>query len=194
MAPGSSTDAGTAYSAEQRRQLTELARRSIAHGVAHGRPLEVDPADYPESLREPRACFVTLNEGGELRGCIGSIEARRPLVQDVAENAYAAAFEDPRFARLAKEELDGLEIHISVLTVPQLMRFDSEQDLLRQVRPGIDGLIIRDGFHRGTFLPSVWESLPRAQDFLRHLKLKAGMTPDYWSDSISVERYTTESW
>jgi len=194
MAPGSSTEDGAVYSAEQRRQLTELARRSIAHGVEHGRPLAVDPADYPEPLRESRACFVTLDENGALRGCIGSIEPRRPLVQDVAENAYAAAFEDPRFPGLAADELDSLEIHISVLTVPQPMQFESEQDLLRQIRPGIDGLIIRDGFHRGTFLPSVWASLPRSQDFLRHLKLKAGMTPDYWSGSISVERYTTESW
>jgi len=194
MVPGSSTEKGAVYSEEQRRQLTELARRSIQHGIEHGRPLAVDPADYQEPLRESRACFVTLDEGGALRGCIGSIEARRPLVQDVAENAYAAAFEDPRFPGLAADEFDSLEIHISVLTVPQPMHFESEQDLLRQIRPGIDGLIIRDGFHRGTFLPSVWESLPRAQDFLRHLKLKAGMTPDYWSGSISVERYTTESW
>ncbi len=141
---------------------------------------------------QKRATFVTLTIGGQLRGCIGMLEACRPLAEDVANNAYAAAFEDPRFPPLTKKEFEKLEIHISVLSPPEEMLFSSEEDLLRQIRPGIDGLILQEGFRRGTFLPSVWGELPEKELFWAHLKLKAGLSAAYWADTVRVFRYTTE--
>ncbi len=182
------------YDASERALLNEIALASIRHGLQTGRPAQVKLDALPHKLKQPGAAFVTLNRNGQLRGCIGSLEAHRPLAEDVAENAFAAAFRDPRFAPLSAPELDGLSLHISVLGQPEPMRFSSEADLVRQLRPGRDGLILEDGHHRGTFLPSVWESLPEPRDFLRHLKQKAGLPPDYWSDSLRVSRYDTESW
>ncbi len=176
-----------------REQLMEVAWHAIRHGVHHQSPLKIDPQDYPEALRVERACFVTLNRNRLLRGCIGHLEAYQPLVVDVAENAYAAAFRDPRFPPLSEAELHHLDIHISILTPSEPIPFTSEEDLLHQIRPGIDGLILVDGRHRGTFLPSVWESLPDPRDFLLHLKQKAGLPPHYWSDTLEVFRYETES-
>ena len=176
-----------------RETLLEIARSSIQHGLDHGKALEVDTADYPDELQAERACFVTLQIAGELRGCIGHLQAMQPLIDDVAENAWAAAFQDPRFAPLSQAEYPRLEIHISVLSPPQAMTFTSQQNLLAQIRPGIDGLILEDGYRRGTFLPSVWKSLPEASDFLAHLKLKAGFPANYWSDKIRISRYTSES-
>ncbi len=177
---------------EERRLLLQLARDSIRHGVLYGKPLDVDLNKLPPSLRRIRATFVTLEEMGQLRGCIGSLEARRPLAEDVAQNAFAAAFRDPRFPPVTEQEVDKLEIHISVLTPMQEIHFESRQDLLDQIRPGIDGLVLEEGPYRGTFLPAVWQSLPDKRDFLRHLKMKAGLPADYWSDTIRVWRYTTE--
>lgn len=176
-----------------RNQLLQVASDSIRHGLGHGRPMSVHAADYPEELQPLRASFVTLHRHGELRGCIGILEAMRPLVDDVAYHAWAAAFEDPRFAPLAEWELEGLDIHISILSPPEPLVFHSEEELLQQLRPGIDGLILRDCGRRGTFLPSVWDSLPNPRDFWSHLRLKAGLPPDWWSDTLRVERYTTES-
>lgn len=190
MAPMSSTEH---LDQPQRDQLLQLARQSIAHGLQHGRPLAIDARDWPEALRQPGACFVTLHQHGELRGCIGSLQAERPLMIDVAENAYAAAFRDPRFPPLSADELDRLAVSISVLTPATPMQFDSEQDLLRQLRPGIDGLVLEEGHYRGTFLPSVWEQLPTPQEFLRQLKRKAGLPADHWSEHIRVSRYRSES-
>ena len=178
---------------EEHKLLRKVAQASIEHGLRIGRPLAVDMACYPRPLREPGASFVTLNEHGRLRGCIGSLEAIHPLVEDVAHNAYAAAFSDPRFPPLQAHELPGLDLHISVLSPATPMQFDSEEDLIRQLRPGVDGLMLEDGDHHGTFLPAVWESLPDAHDFLQHLKLKAGLPMDGWSDTIRVSRYVTES-
>mgnify|MGYP001813565510 FL=1 len=198
MAPGCCMklpDPAMTLSNSDRETLTELAYASIRHGLEQGGPLKFEAiADTPASLLEQGACFVTLNESGQLRGCIGSLEARRPLAVDVCENAYAAAFRDPRFAALTEPELDKLDLSISVLTPARAMQFESEQDLIRQLRPGVDGLILTDAGRRGTFLPSVWEQLPEATDFLRHLKLKAGLPADHWSDGLRVERYTTISW
>lgn len=172
--------------------LLETARKSILHGLENGRQLRVNPEDYPEALRENRATFVTLQKNGELRGCIGTLEAHQPLIADVAHNAYAAAFSDPRFPSLSESEYPKLEIHISILQPAEPMSFDSETDLIKQIRPGVDGLILEDQGKRGTFLPSVWESLPKAETFFYHLKLKAGLPPDHWSDTLKVYRYTTE--
>ncbi len=128
-----------------------------------------------------------------MRGCIGSLEARRPLVEDIAHNAHAAAFHDPRFPPLSPAELADLTIHIAILQPAEALAFHSEAELLAQLRPGIDGLILQDGAHRATFLPAVWEGLPEPRQFLNELKRKAGLRMDYWSDSIQAWRYTTES-
>lgn len=181
------------YGAEARRALLAIARDSIDHGVAHGTALQPDLAALPAELGEPRATFVTLHLDGQLRGCIGSLEAHRPLAEDVAANAFAAAFRDPRFPPVSRTEAARLALEISVLSPAEPMHFRSEADLLAQLRPGIDGLILSDLGRRGTFLPSVWSQLPAARDFLVHLKHKAGLPADHWSATLSVERYTTES-
>jgi len=184
----------TEYSVEQREQLRDIAWRSIRHGLDEGRPLAVEPEDFAEPLRRQRACFVTLHRDAALRGCIGHLQAIQPLVVDVAKNAYAAAFGDPRFPALREDEYDQLQLEISVLSESEPVEFADQQDLLAQLRPGVDGLILSaPGNYRGTFLPSVWEQLPEPTRFLEHLKLKAGLPADYWSDEIQVERYTTES-
>lgn len=176
-----------------RERLLEVAEQSICHGLLQGHPLPVHPPDEPEPLREPGASFVTLKRNGALRGCIGTIEPLRPLVDDVAHNAYAAAFRDPRFLPLAERELTGLELQISLLGRPEPLVFSTEEELLSQIRPGMDGLILHDGGHRGTLLPVVWESVPDAREFLRQLKIKAGLPPDWWSGTLNVARFTTES-
>ncbi len=173
--------------------LLSIAAQSIEHGLNHGRPLEPDPHDYPAALQAERATFVTLQIDGELRGCMGVLEAIRPLVIDVARNAYAAAFEDPRFPPLTRAELPRLDIHLSVLSPWEPLHFESESDLLGQIRPGIDGLILEDRGRRGTFLPSVWEQLPNPADFFEHLRHKAGLPSGYWSETLRVSRYSTES-
>jgi AmmeMemoRadiSam system protein A len=192
MAPTASSETRT-LPTEGRQTLLRLARESIVHGLTCGRPLGVDPEDYAPELRAERAAFVTLKERGTLRGCIGHLEPVQPLVQDVAENAFAAAFRDPRFPPLQDGELPMLSIEISVLTLAEPVTFASEADLLGKVEPRRDGLILRAGAARGTFLPSVWESLPEPRDFLRHLKIKAGLRPDFWSEEVEILRYRTES-
>lgn len=174
-------------------RLLELARESIAHGLAHNRPVKPDPGNFPQALHEPGAAFVTLQINGQLRGCIGSLEAHQPLLDDIADNAYAAAFRDPRFSPMSERELPKLDIAISILSKPQPMSFDSEQDLLSQLQPGIDGLILESAGRRGTYLPSVWESLTTPEDFFNSLKTKAGLPADYWADDMQVWCYQTES-
>lgn len=182
-------------SESDRKALTDLAFASIRHGLEEGGSLPFQAGgETSQSLLAPGACFVTLKINGKLRGCIGSLEARRPLAEDVCANAHAAAFQDPRFTPVARDELANLELSISVLTPAQPLIFDTEQDLIEKLQPGVDGLILTDGGRRGTFLPSVWKQLPQATDFLRHLKLKAGLPADHWSDTVSIERYTTISW
>lgn len=136
---------------------------------------------------------MTLNCDDRLRGCIGTLEAFQSLVLDVTNNAYSAAFRDPRFSRLTASEFSRTEIHISVLTPATPVDFSSEQDLIEQLNPQVDGLILSLGRQRGTFLPSVWESLPDPRDFLQRLKRKAGLPADFWSDDIRIERYHTIS-
>ena len=130
-------------------------------------------------LGEPGATFVTLTQNGQLRGCIGSLEAHRPLATDVAENARAAAFRDPRFAPLGKDEFARTRVEVSLLTPPEPFPVADEADALARLRPGIDGLILSYGRRRATFLPQVWESLPEAHQFIAQLKLKAGLPADF---------------
>jgi len=177
---------------EHQQRLLDLAKNSIQHGLQSGRPLKVNLAEYPAELTVPCATFVTLRKHNELRGCIGMLEAVRPLAEDIAENAFSAAFKDSRFPPLVADELEKLEIHLSILTPAEPVSFTSEQDLLSQLKPGLDGLILQEGRRRGTFLPSVWDQLPEPEQFLRQLKQKAGLAPDYWSDNIRIFRYRTE--
>ncbi|MGD0960508.1 MAG: AmmeMemoRadiSam system protein A [Methylomonas sp.] len=175
----------------QQQRLLALAWDSIRCGLETGKPLSVAAGDYPPELREPTATFVTLERNGQLRGCIGRLKASRPLAEDVAENAYAAAFRDGRFPPLTTAELNGLEAHISLLSPAEPLQFSSEQDLIRQLQPNVDGLILEYDGRQATFLPSVWESLPNGGEFLAHLKQKAGLPKTFWSDGIRAYRYTT---
>ena len=175
-----------------RKQLLDLARGSIEEGLSDRR-LSIALSDHPTVLQEHGASFATLNMNDKLRGCIGTLEAYQSLAIDVVEHAHAAAFQDPRFSPLTLDEFIDIEIHISVLTKPEAVTFSSEEDLVEKLRPGTDGLILEEGAFRGTFLPAVWESLPDPRLFLAQLKRKAGLPADYWSDTIAVKRYTTES-
>jgi AmmeMemoRadiSam system protein B/AmmeMemoRadiSam system protein A len=182
-------DAGT------RNTLLKLARQVVregADGTLQGEPKVTLQQPNPV-LTAIRASFVTLNAAGRLRGCIGSLQAHKPLAQDVASNAYKSAFADPRFPKVTLAEVDGLETKISILSTPAEVRFESEQDLVRILRPGIDGMILADGPRRGTFLPQVWEQIPEPAEFLRRLKAKAGLPMDHWSPTMQAWRYGTET-
>jgi hypothetical protein len=186
-------DAKTELAPEHRQILLDVANTSIAEALEEGHEIPIDPKDYPGRLHMLQASFVTLHVQGRLRGCMGSLEATEALVVNVARNAYAAAFRDPRFGRLTRDEFPGLEIHLSLLSCPEELFVESEDDLLAMMRPGIDGLTLIEGGRRGTLLPSVWKSVGDAREFLIHLKHKTGLAPNYWSDTIRVERYTAES-
>lgn len=178
--------------AEERRLLRAVALEAVEFGLAHGAPITVDIAAYPERLRVEEATFVTLRHAGELVGCIGTLTPHRPLVADVAHNAHCAAFGDPRFPPLAAEKLAGLDLHISLLSPLERVVVGSESDLLSQLRPGVDGLVIREGALGATFLPAMWPQLGDPRTFLRRLKEKARLPADYWSPTIEVFRYTAE--
>lgn len=178
-------------SAEDKQNCLELARESIRYGLEHGTKIPVNAHDYSAPLQQKFATFVTLHKNGSLRGCIGALEAYQPLINDVAEHAYSAAFSDPRFPKVEQSEFDLLDIEISVLSTPEEIKFTDENDLINQIRPGIDGLILEYGFNRGTFLPSVWEQLPDKKEFLNHLKMKAGLQANWWDDNVKVSRYET---
>jgi AmmeMemoRadiSam system protein B/AmmeMemoRadiSam system protein A len=172
--------------------LLRLAASSIEHGLATGEPLMPDVSVAGPDLAAPGACFVTLKKAGQLRGCIGSPEAHRPLITDVAVNAYAAAFRDPRFPKLEAAELPDVTLSLSVLSPQSPMTVRDEADLLAQLRPGVDGLVIADGGKRALFLPAVWEQLPDKRAFLMHLKRKAGMAGNHWSSTFQARRFVAE--
>jgi AmmeMemoRadiSam system protein A len=181
------------FSDAEKKTLLQVAKEAISYGLARGEAPELPLKSFPATLRENGACFVTLQQNGQLRGCIGSLEARQPLIQDAADNAFNAAFRDPRFDPVGAGELESLEIHLSVLTPQTPIPFTSEKDLIQKLRPGVDGVVLVEGYHRGTFLPVVWEQLPKREDFFRHLKMKAGMPEDYWSPSVKAFRYEAVS-
>lgn len=165
--------------------LVGRARAAIARELGRHNTTLPDAA----ALDPPGATFVTLTRDGRLRGCIGSLEARRPLREDVEKNALAAAFADPRFPPLSSDEFADLRIEVSLLSAPEPMSFRDEADALAQLRPGIDGVILTAGFRRATFLPQVWDSLPDPREFINHLKRKAGLHDDFWSEDITLARY-----
>ncbi len=145
-------------------------------------------------LAEPGACFVTLSQHGQLRGCIGSLEAHRPLLDDVKSNAVAAALYDTRFMPMKAKELNITRIEISLLSVAQEMKFSDEADALAQLRPNVDGVIFEFGRYRSTFLPQVWEQLPDPQLFMAQLKRKAGLPSDFWNKDVRLSRYSVIKW
>ena len=169
--------------------LLGLARQAIAARLGLAPPPRV-----PENLQAPGATFVTLTENGALRGCIGSLEARRPLGEDVIANACAAAFEDPRFLPLTRAEWPQVRLEVSLLSPPEAISCRDEADLLDQLRPGVDGLILAEGGRRATFLPQVWEQLPEPHRFLDHLRAKAGLPAGYWSPHLRFWRYQVQHW
>ncbi len=185
--------APTFLSESDRGKLIAIARSSIDYGLNNAVPINVDTNALSDELRSCRASFVTLKHNGQLRGCIGTLQATLPLARDVALHAFEAAFKDPRFANVTPPLARELDIHISVLTPMEALTFVDEADLLRQLRPGQDGLLIDDGRRRATFLPSVWEELVDPISFLTHLKLKAGIWEDGLPSSFSAYRYETES-
>ena len=170
--------------------LLALARDAIGERFGHAaRSVESLPR-----LEEHGATFVTLMHKSRLRGCIGSLEAHRPLHHDVRANAVAAAFSDPRFAPLAEEEFVVCSVEVSLLSAPELMSFTDETDALAQLRPGVDGVILFHGCRRSTFLPQVWEALPEPERFMAQLKQKAGLRPELWDDQIMLARYQVQKW
>jgi AmmeMemoRadiSam system protein A len=173
--------------------LLRIADRSIRHALATGRRADPDPAGLPAELHEPGASFVTLTERGELQGCIGSMLPVRPLWLDVARNALAAAFDDPRMPPLTVAQFPRTSIEISVLSALEPLEVADRADLLARIRPGVDGLLVSATGARGTFLPSVWEELPEPTAFLDALWRKAGLRPGSWPAGLRVERYTTRS-
>jgi len=181
------------YEAEHGRKLLQIARASISEALGTGS--RVQDVDEPW-LKEWRASFVTLQLGEELRGCVGTLEAQRPLADDVAENARAAAFQDTRFKPLAREEFSRTDIEVSLLSAPKRLLFEDHADLIAQLRPGVDGIILEqgDGEKRATFLPQVWEGLPDPEQFIAHLKQKAGIPQNASTGQCRVKRYTVLKW
>lgn len=170
--------------------LLALARAALSEAFG----AEPQPSAEPDWLARPGASFVTLKIDGELQGCIGSLEAYRPLAEDVRGNALAAAFRDPRFPGLEAGQLARVRLEVSLLSDLEPVACIDEADLIARVRPGVDGLVLEHQGHRGTFLPAVWRQLPRPEEFLRQLKRKAGLAPEFWAPGIRISRYTVDSW
>src|SRR6185436_2937618 len=181
----------------ERRELLALARASIDATLSPGRSnSNLHPftaTSLPPALTVRRSSFVTLHRNEELRGCCGTLDAPRPLAEDVWRNAWAAAFSDYRFAPLTAAEWPQVSLHLSLLTTPEQLDVTSEPQLLAVLRPSVDGLILESDTGRATFLPAVWEQLPNPAHFVRQLKMKAGWPAGYWSDRVRAWRYTTES-
>ena len=170
--------------------MLRLARGAIAESLGET-AITRDPTAW---LNEPGATFVTLTQQGELRGCIGTLIAERPLHEDVTNNARAAAFRDPRFAPVTRREFGEIAVEVSLLSPLEPLVCESESQLLTLLRPGVDGVLLEFGWQRGTFLPQVWEHLPEPKTFLTHLKRKAGLPADFWARDIKIARYIVTKW
>lgn len=180
--------------AQRSRVLVGLAREAIESEFAGESGQPSGPGAQGAWLEQRAATFVTLEISGRLRGCIGSLEAKRSLRDDVLHNARSAAFEDPRFPPVSAEELSELEIEVSVLSSPESIPSRSEAELLDALRPGVDGLVLEFGRNRATFLPQVWTRLREPADFLAALKRKARLDGDFWSDEMRFSRYTVATY
>ncbi len=179
---------------EQGRILLQIARAAITH-VLEATEWKDESAGTPAQwLQQAGAAFITLTQHGRLRGCVGSLQAHQPLIENVRSNAVSAALRDTRFLPVTADELESIDIEISLLSALQPIRFASESDALKQLRPGVDGMILEYGVCRGTFLPQVWDNLPQPREFLAQLKVKAGLHPDFWDGTIRLSRYTVQKW
>jgi len=178
---------------EEKKTLLTIARQAIEKTLSGEELPPLSKEGLPPGLFEPGACFVTLTKAGQLRGCVGSIQATQALVKDVRDRSIAAAFEDPRFPPVKPQELKEIEIEVSTLTEPRRLSYDDSDDLTRKLRVGLDGVILKDGFRRATFLPQVWEKLPDPELFLSRLCQKMGLAADAWRYSkMEVEVYQVE--
>ena len=178
---------------DEKKTLLRLAREALELGVRKQPLPPLDPTRLTPALRAQGASFVTLTENGQLRGCIGALEPYQPLAEDVREHAVAAALQDYRFPNVQPDELSQIEIEVSRLTVPKPLDYTSPEDLLDHLHPGVDGVILRDGIRRATFLPQVWEQLPDKADFLGHLCTKMGAAHDLWQHKhLDVLLYQVE--
>jgi len=174
----------------QGRILLPIARAAISRAL--NVPYAAD--ETAPWLAEHGACFVTLTQSGELRGCIGTLQAHRPLLADVKSNAVSAAIHDPRFMPLSVKELDITTVEISLLSPTTAMEVRDEADALAQIRPNVDGIVFEFGSYRSTFLPQVWEQLPQPRQFMAHLRRKAGLPDDFWEEGVKLSRYTVTKW
>jgi AmmeMemoRadiSam system protein A len=180
-------------STEERKFLLKMARKAIESAVQGEKPPEINYESLSETLKKPGATFVTITKLGKLRGCIGTLEARIPLVEDTIEHAIAAAIHDFRFQPLDKNELDEIKIEISRLTIPQKIYYSDSHSLLEKLHPGLDGVIIRDGNSRATFLPQVWSKIPEKDKFMDHLCMKMGASPSLWrKGKLIIQTYQVE--
>jgi AmmeMemoRadiSam system protein A len=178
------------WTAERGRLLLAIARESVTEALGL-----CTAGNYDEPwLRESGACFVTLTRRGDLRGCVGSVRAFRELFEDVWSNARASAFYDSRFPPVGRQELAEISVEVSLLSAPEPLRFGSEEEALRLLCPGYDGVILEAGSCRATFLPQVWDQLPEPRDFMMHLKRKAGLHPTFWSPEVQLYRYSVHKW
>jgi AmmeMemoRadiSam system protein A len=173
--------------------LLRLAREAMEFAVTSKTLPPLNPSLLSRSLKEPGASFVTLTINNDLRGCIGALEAHQPLVDDVREHAVAAALEDPRFPPVSQSELSRIQLEVSRLTAPHPLEYSSSDDLLKKLRPHVDGVILKDGYRRATFLPQVWEKIPDPVEFLEQLCQKMGSSPNAWrKSSLQVLVYQVE--
>lgn len=188
------------HSTEQGTVLLAMARDAIEAALGTGTEPQADPATASAMdqasgwLQDFASTFVTLTQSEQLRGCIGTLEAWRPLRDDVQANAVAAAFRDPRFEPLHPRELRHTCVEVSLLSAPTAIEFTNETDALSQLRPGIDGIVLEHGHHRSTFLPQVWEQLPDPVEFMSHLKQKARLPAHFWAQDLRLHRYTVTKW
>lgn len=186
---------GTPLSKKQGTALLDIARNTIQEklGVSCTLSPSCEGMLKDESLKAKCGTFVTLTMNGQLRGCIGCLDSRDPIIEGIRRNAVNAAFQDPRFRPLSRKELEDVHIEVSILTEPEVCEYSCTEDLLDKLRPGIDGVIIRCGFASATFLPQVWEQLPDKEEFLTHLCMKAGLPGDAWQgNKLEVQLYQVQ--
>jgi AmmeMemoRadiSam system protein A len=180
-------------SADERALLLKLARQSIEAAAAGQPPPQINLDDFPASLRQPAACFVTLYTGRDLRGCTGTLVARAPLAEEVVQTAAQTAIYDPRFSPVTPMETASIDIEVSVLTAPRKLDVPSPDALPRMIHPGIDGVTLSKGLHRATFLPQVWDKIPEPTEFLNMLCQKMGLPSQTWRlPGMQVEVYQVE--
>lgn len=177
----------------EQHQLKDIAAAAIEFGLQYDRPPKPDISHLPHTLRENGACFISIYKQSELRGCVGTLIAHRPLAEDANDNGFSAAFNDSRFAPLTPNEWAHCQLHLAVLDVPQPLFVKNQQDLLNKLTPGVDGVILSSGNKRATFLPQVWQQLPDKQEFIARLKQKAGLNADEWPGNLQIQLYQTQS-